>query len=367
MLESTEILKWLIEFLLLPIIIIYLYDLFNFIKFYNNLCQEIDDNFKKMQTIELNNQFERMRRIFQDNLNTPTRNEWVGFAKVISIWTLAEKNDTIETDYYRYLSNNELKNFIRQGYYEYIKPNEEQLTLYYLDCENFSIDEQNLEKTIRDEFNYPALASLSTDRQQALLERKISEIQCIIDRDQSKILEGYRAIHPSFYRGWHHGIKLYLMESSFVKYLRGILMSLKQFTFHRNLIEPNKWVILNSAFVVFFFICIWGSAIWANSNPDKDILIKTIALTASYFGFALSFAALPFVLLYRVGNQQIRFGVRFVSIISLFFLLMLVSYGIIEFLFPNAPKFMIEATTAFISAIVGGFVALTLNDIKNSN
>lgn len=70
-----------------------------------------------MQNVKLNDQFARMKNIWNKDIENQHQFEWIGFAKVISIWTLTEKNDTVATDYYRYLPNNGLKNFIRSGYF----------------------------------------------------------------------------------------------------------------------------------------------------------------------------------------------------------------------------------------------------------
>lgn len=357
--------EWILEFILLPLIVIFLYDLFDFVKCYNNLCREIDSNFNKMQNVALNEQFNRMRRIFRDNINEPTRDEWVGFSKTISIWILSSKNDTSGRDYYRYLPNNELKNFIQRGYYKYISRFEENLTLFYLDCDVFSIKEQNVEKNIKNEIHYSASSSFSPEQQKSYLENKIIEIQSYINEYQPSIVSQYALIHPFFKMGMVHGIRLFFLESSVVSNCKETYARLKKMSFSRKVIEPNKWIIINIILIIIFFSGIWMSAQWANIDPNSDILLKTIALTVFYFGFALSFAALPFIVLYRWGNQQIRFGVRFIAVISLFFLCMLMSYGAIEYYVPSAPHYMIEATTAFISAIVGAFVALALDSIKH--
>lgn len=360
--ELIEIAKWLVEFLLLPLVIIYLYDLFNFVRCFNNLCCEIEENYHKMQNSQIDEQFTRMRNSLNKNIDNLCQNEWIGFAKVISIWTLAEKNDIQGNDYYRYLSNNELKNFIRQGYYRYVKENEENLTLFYLDCDNFSIKEQNIEKTIWNHFRSDPLFSESSDRNHQYLNDKINEINNFVTVYQSSIIPRYTAIHPSFKKGVLFAMKHYFSENFMIKKMKGVLMNFKEISFYQTWIVPNKWVVVNFGVIAFFFMSIWASVQWANADPNNDIWWKTIALTISYCGFGLSFAALPFVIVYQLGNQGMKIGVRFAFIISMFFLLMVSSYGIIEYCFPNAPSYMIQATTALISSIVGGFVALVLND-----
>ena len=122
------------------LIAVIFYDFIVFRRFYLNLCKEIDDNHRKISDDELNSQFSRMREILERRIQNPEVFEWIGFGKTISIWILVLKNDTNPTDYYRYLKNNDLRNFIQsRGYYHYIKQNEEVLTLFYLACENLSV------------------------------------------------------------------------------------------------------------------------------------------------------------------------------------------------------------------------------------
>lgn len=132
------------------IIAVIVYDFFNFRRFYLNFCGEIKDNYSKIQTERLNREFEEMREKFERKIQDPNHEEWIGLGKKISIWILVQKTDTEPTDYYRYLSSNNLRNLIQHGYYDFIKEQEENLTRFYLVCENISNSTQDLERV----FNY---------------------------------------------------------------------------------------------------------------------------------------------------------------------------------------------------------------------
>ena len=358
--DFIEPIKLLCEFILLPILVIFLYDFFNFLKFFYNLCDEIDENYSKMQNVKLNEQFTRMRNIWNKDVENPHQFEWIGFAKIISIWTLAEKNDTVATDYYRYLPSNELKNFIRRGYYPYIKQIEESLTLFYLYCEDFSISEQNIEKIIHNDFTSTDLNSQPLVVKNAYFDNKMTAIQVITNSYQPSIFLKYNEIHPFFKKGIFWVIILYVSESLLMKTLRRIAMNCRISSFYQNWIRPNKWIVLNSIAIIVFILGIWLTTWWANVDSIHTVL-ESISFQFFSYAFVISFVALPLVIMYRILNQEWRTGIRFTASTSLFFLLMLISYGVVNTYFSTAPQFMREATTSFISAFVGGFIALMLD------
>jgi len=201
------------------------------------VCDEIDENYSKMQETALNEQFNRMRNIWTKNIANSNQNEWVGFGKRISIWILSDKVDTTGTDYYRYLSNNELKNFIRQGFYGFIREIEENLTLYYLDCETFSVNEQNIEKLLlreRTSANFPALSDIEKNE---LFERRIHEIESLTLVYRSSLLIKYNNIHPYFKKNFVYAMKLYLLENFLIKNWRKSMSTIIK--------KAPKWGILS--------------------------------------------------------------------------------------------------------------------------
>jgi hypothetical protein len=206
---SEDPISLFIEFIILPLIVIFLYDLMRFRKSYYNLCDEIDENFLKIQESEVNRQFQRMRDTWIKNKQNLHQNEWIGFGKRISIWILANKIDTTSTDYYRYLSNNELKNFIQSGNYGSIERIEENLTLYYIYCERLSVITQDIEKIINNEFRFNDLFSKPDEVQQKFVEDKIHAMQVTIEAYRSTISEEYNNIHPVFRKGIIQVIRLY--------------------------------------------------------------------------------------------------------------------------------------------------------------
>ena len=223
---DLTILQWLGEFLLLPIIVIYLYDFVNFLKCFNNLCDEIDENHSKIQTTEINKQLKRMETIWNRQIENSHPFEWVGFAKRISIWILSEKNDTDGTDYYRYLPSDELKNFIRQGFYRFIKDHEESLTLFYVYCEGFSVKEQNIEKIVNNkmrnaEYRYKPFAD-----KKLFFDNKIEQIRFQSITYLPGISDRYNEIHPFFKKGLIYVIPLYLSKNILIEKLRKIRMEL---------------------------------------------------------------------------------------------------------------------------------------------
>lgn len=196
--------------------VVIFYDFIVFRRFYLNLCNEIDDNYKKIQDPELNRQFSRIREIFTKKLQNPHHNEWVGFGKIISIWILVQKTDTSPADYYRYLSNNDFKNFIQHGYYHYIKKYDENLTLFYLDCETLSEDTQDYEKM----FNYtptrlfPNFSTATTEEKFAVLEQYIEIIRGVILASRPSINTQYNNLHPVFQKSIFHVLKIYWSKKS---------------------------------------------------------------------------------------------------------------------------------------------------------
>jgi hypothetical protein len=90
-----------------------------------------------------------MCSIHEELLIHPNKIEWVGFEKIILVNVILINPDPINADHYRYLPNNEFRNFVNFGHLTKLsKGIVENLVLYYLLCETYSIVTQDLEKLI---------------------------------------------------------------------------------------------------------------------------------------------------------------------------------------------------------------------------
>ena len=196
-------------------LVVIFYDFIIFRRFYLNLCMEIDDNYKKIQDDELNLQFSRMHDILERKLKDPNLIEWIGLGKTISIWILIQKTDTNPvTDYYRYLTSNDLKNFIQRGYYHYIKECEENLTRFYLVCENLSIRTQDHEKVFNYSRENPIYSTTATDdEKRKSLESYFESIRLVFNFFRPSIELTYINIHPFLRKDIFHVIKLYVSKT----------------------------------------------------------------------------------------------------------------------------------------------------------
>lgn len=316
-----------------------------------------------MQTVKINEQFTRMRNILNKDIENPHQFEWIGFAKIISIWTFAEKNDIEATDYYRYLPSNELKNFIRRGYYPYIKQIEENLTLFYLYCDDFSIKEQNIEKIIRDEFTSTNLISQSSDVKNTYIENKIIEIQVLSESYRPAIFQKYNDIHSFFKKNIFWIIILYLSENLLIKTLRKGAMNLNRSSIYQTLIHPNRWIIVSLIAAIIFYLGIQGTIWWSGIDSGNIFYQEILLHVFSYAFVAVVVIALPLLIIYRIVNQEWRFGIRLAATAIFLFFLMIISFGIVSTFFPNAPQFMRDGTTSFIAAVIGGVIALILENM----
>ena len=196
--------------------VVIFYDFIIFRRFYLNLCKEIDNNYEKIQEGTLNSQFSRMRDILDRKIQDPSIIEWIGLGKIISIWILVQKNDTSPTDYYRYLTSNDLKNFIQRGYYHYIKKYEENLTLFYLACENLSTRTQDHERVFNysPERLYPNFNTTANENEKREnLEDYIRNIQAMINLFRPSIEIKYTNLQPVLKKDIFHVVKLYLSEN----------------------------------------------------------------------------------------------------------------------------------------------------------
>jgi len=190
--------------------VVIFYDFIIFRRFYLNLCKEIEENYRRVQPSELDYQFSRMRSILERKIQDPNHIEWIGLGKTISIWIFVQKTDSNPTDYYRYLMSNDIKNFIQRGYYHYIKKYEENLSLFYLACEDLSIRTQNQEKSFNFSQNNPIYDStVGDDKKRNILEDYIRGLQITIRISQISIDVQYKNLQPFFKMNLFHIIKLY--------------------------------------------------------------------------------------------------------------------------------------------------------------
>ncbi|MEN6517389.1 MAG: hypothetical protein ABFC38_04265 [Methanospirillum sp.] len=122
---------------------------YRFYKNFNALCSEIEQNHLRMSDQVILKQLSRMRRIHEESLSDPNHIEWVGFEKEILVWVINQDPNPTNADHYRYLPNNELKNFINNGLMSKLtKSTVDKLILFYLSCDEYSLKIQNMEKEI---------------------------------------------------------------------------------------------------------------------------------------------------------------------------------------------------------------------------
>ena len=165
----------------------------------NGLCDEIDANYERLNDQQLKKRTERMKREFARKLIDP--NVWAGFYKRISIYKIALKIDEKHLNLYRYLSNNEVMTFIHRGYYHAIKPYEQRLTLFYFDCENLSVETQQIEAEFhhRPQLWFPNYPSATEkEKWQYPFDLVISTIMMKFKVYRPRIYENYQYIHPYF-------------------------------------------------------------------------------------------------------------------------------------------------------------------------
>lgn len=141
-----------------------------------------------------------MREIHDKCIKDPSHKEWTGFGKTISLWIIIQETNTINQDFYRYLPNNQLKNFITRGYYGHIENVATPITYFYLDCERFSIFTQNLEKRIimnRERF-FNEKFDITDEKKKENLNEIISVINTIVGQFQKTISDNYIQLKPEF-------------------------------------------------------------------------------------------------------------------------------------------------------------------------
>ena len=90
---SFDEIGWkLLELIIIPIIVVYFYDFFTFWNFFSNLCDEINQNFDKIQKDRIELELEAMREKLDKRMANPINDPpWIGFDKTILVWILSSK------------------------------------------------------------------------------------------------------------------------------------------------------------------------------------------------------------------------------------------------------------------------------------
>jgi hypothetical protein len=201
--------KVFFNIILLPFIIglfasittVLIYEGVKYRRYFNALCAEIKNNYDKMQNKEFENQKLRMYNIHEKCLKNPQNKEWVGFAKTISLWISIQEMDKTKQIFYRYLSNNDFKNFINHGYYSSTQENSESLFIFYFACEQFSDIDQKFENQIfinRERFADGIIGDYTDDIRKKNLDIYINLIDAAFHSYQDLINKEYPNLKKSF-------------------------------------------------------------------------------------------------------------------------------------------------------------------------
>ncbi len=334
-----DILFKLLEFLILPLIVIIFYDFITFLTFFGNLCDEIDENFKKSQSSQVEAELDGMRNKLNERILNST-DVWVGFGKTIIIWVFTQKTDTNPSYYYRYLPSNEFRNFVQRGYYHYVKEIAEQLTLFYFYCDRVSITTQDIESN---NINHNSIFwGLPSNDQKNVLEIEIERIRFAFNYSRPTLENIYyqRGIHSFFNKNIFHIAKLYLFKTNksveeimsrssnsiliIVWLIFAVITALViattpliTFCYPHNLIKDMASICINvSSFALATILAICAIiAARPNSNinnlpimlafiPILGIFSGFLALSFSYFSDNFDFAKLLFALTieFTIGN-----------------------------------------------------------------
>jgi len=202
---SSELVTATLIYFLIPIFVSFLtvivYDGLQYRKYFNALYREIQNNTLNIQNTAIDFQISRMQEIHDRCLQNPELREWTGFEKTISIWIIIQETNTTNQDFYRYLPNNQLKNFISRGYYGYIEDFATPLTTFYLACERFSVFTQNLEKQVlmnRERFFGERCNDTTDEQRLENLNEIITEIRNDLTASQAIITNCYSQLEPEF-------------------------------------------------------------------------------------------------------------------------------------------------------------------------
>ncbi len=148
MIDPYAIIASLFIGLLTSIFTIFFYEYLKYCKHFARLYCEIHDNWDKIKRENIQNEIEQMNNTFENNLQRPIQErKWIGFGKLIDIWVIHDNSNEYKDDY-QYLSTNEIKNFINNGYFVKLDKILDSILEFYYYCESFSHSSQNLERAI---------------------------------------------------------------------------------------------------------------------------------------------------------------------------------------------------------------------------
>ncbi len=114
---------------------------------FNQLCEEMRVNHNKLSDTTIQANIAEMKRSHQESLLDTSRREWIGFhPKEISEWIIVNDPNSAFANEYRYLSSNNFRYFVLNGYLSKIPDNIcHDLIRFYFLCERFSVVTQDYE------------------------------------------------------------------------------------------------------------------------------------------------------------------------------------------------------------------------------
>lgn len=213
--------------LVVSIITIVCFDYYNYCKSFSRLYCEIFTNYNKMNIKNIREEIDQMKKTHEENFQKSSDlKNWVGFRKKIDIWVIHDSSNEFKDDY-QYLSTNEIKNFINNGYYVKCEKILDNMLEFYYYCESFSHSSQDCERFIfmnqnlrlskrhEDEVVY------SIDQYNSNLNEQIEKIWAEYQYHNKKIESHYKRFIDSF-----EDIKPYLSKYFIMKYCKkGIIQS----------------------------------------------------------------------------------------------------------------------------------------------
>lgn len=159
---------------------------------FNQLCDEIEKNHKKMSRNCIDEQYSKLRRKSREKIN---EGDWIGFEKIISPYVILFNSKAEKQDHWRYLSSNAFRNFILNGAYTHIE-NEfmTKLDLFYFYCDTFSTAEQDVEKIVMARYYAGMLNDSDIEIAISKIERIYLDRKKQIDQQCSGIFNYFRKI-----------------------------------------------------------------------------------------------------------------------------------------------------------------------------
>jgi len=147
---------------------------------------EIINNWKKMDIKNIRDEIHQMKKTHEENFQKPINKNWVGFGKKIDIWVIHDTTKEYKDDY-QFLSTNEIKNFINNGYHVKLKKILDNILEFYYYCESFSHSSQNCERSILMNQNLRL-----SRRHENEIEYSVDECNTNLDEQIEKIWDEYQ-------------------------------------------------------------------------------------------------------------------------------------------------------------------------------